>query len=250
MKGVTMKLDGAAALVTGASRGLGEELAVALARKGVKVVLVARDAKELSRVQSRIESEGGTAFVVAADVADKDSVYRVAGAAAAAAGPIDLLVHNAGTLGPVPLELLLDTDCEDLERAFAVNVLGPFRLTKAIAGAMALRGRGTVVGVTTDAAVNAYETWGAYGVTKAALEHLLRSFAAELGKQGVRFLAVDPGEMDTVMHRDALPDADPATLSKPSAIAARLVALLERPERDANGGGATRYARAELGGAS
>ena len=241
-----MKIEGTAALVTGASRGLGEELAVALARKGAKVVLVARDEKELSRVRARITSEGGSAFAVAADVADKDAVYRVAGAAAAAVGPIDLLVHNAGTLGPVPLELLLDTACEDLERAFAVNVLGPFRLTKAIAGAMALRGHGTIVGVTTDAAVNAYETWGAYGVTKAALEHLLRSFDAELGKQGVRFIAVDPGEMDTVMHRDALPDADPSTLAKPAAIAARLVALLEADQAN----DPKRFVRAELGGGS
>jgi short-subunit dehydrogenase len=239
------RLSGRAAIVTGASRGLGEELAVELARKGVKVALVARGENELERVRLRITKEGGTAVAIAADMANKTHVHRIAGAAASALGHVDLLVHNAGTLGPSPLELLLDTDCEDLENAFAVNVLGPFRLTKEIAGAMAVKKRGMVVGITSDAAVNAYETWGAYGVTKAALEQLLRSFAAELGRFGVTFMAVDPGEMDTAMHRAAMPDADTATLARPSHVAARLVALIERVDETTNG-----YQRIDLSAAS
>ena len=105
------------------------------------------------------------------DLAEKEAIYPLAGAAQALAGPIEILIHNAGDLGPVPLRPLLDTDCEALERALAVNVLGPFRLTKAIAGPMALRGKGLVIHVTTDAAVSAYPGWGAYGVSKAALDH-------------------------------------------------------------------------------
>jgi NAD(P)-dependent dehydrogenase (short-subunit alcohol dehydrogenase family) len=126
----------------------------------------------------------------------------------------------------VPLRLLLDTDCEDLSRALAVNLVGPFRLTKAIAGAMVLRGRGTVLNISSDAAVEAYERWGAYGASKAALDHLTRTWAAELAGTGVRVLAVDPGEMNTRMHAQAAPDADPTTLADPARVAAGIVAWL------------------------
>jgi len=100
-------------------------------------------------------------------------------------------VHNAGTLGPVPLRLMLDTDCEDVEHALAVHVLGPLRLTKAVAGSMLVRGAGTVLAITSDAAVEAYPRWGAYGLSKAALEHMMRTLAVELAP--VRFNAIHPG---------------------------------------------------------
>jgi NAD(P)-dependent dehydrogenase (short-subunit alcohol dehydrogenase family) len=215
-----------AVLVTGAGRGLGAALARALAAGGARVVLLARTAAEVEGVAAEIRAAGGEAHALVADVADKQAVYKIAGAAAALVGPIDLLIHNAGALGPTPLRLLLDTDCEDVERALAVNVVGPLRLTKAVAGSMVVRGRGTVVAVSSDAAVEAYPTWGAYGLSKAALEHMTRTFAAELAGSGVRFLVVDPGEMNTRMHADAVPDADPATLKDPAAVAERILALL------------------------
>ncbi len=214
------------ALITGASRGLGRALAVELARAGAQVVLVARESPELHAAVDDIKRDGGVAYALAADVGDKQAIHAIAGAAAALVGPIDLVVHNASTLGPTPLPLLLDTDCEDFERVFEVNVLGPFRLTKAIAGGMALRGRGTIVHVSSDAAVNAYARWGAYGVSKAALDHLGRSWAAELGELGVRVLVVDPGEMDTAMHAAAMPDADRTTLARPEDVARRLADLV------------------------
>jgi NAD(P)-dependent dehydrogenase (short-subunit alcohol dehydrogenase family) len=170
---------------------------------------------------------GGEAHALAFDVGDKEAVHRIAGAAAALVGNIDIVVHAASTLGPLPMPLLLDTDCEDLEQVLAVNVLGPFRLTKALAGPMVLRQRGTVLFVSSDAAVSAYSGWGSYGVSKAAQDHLARSFAAELDP--VRFLAVDPGEMDTKMHADAMPDADRSTLASPADVAARLVTILRTP---------------------
>ena len=139
------------------------------------------------------------------------------GQAAALVGPIALLINNASTLGPLPLRLLLDTDCEDLERALAVNLVGAFRLTKVLAGPMVLRGAGTIVNVTSDAATEPYERWGAYGASKAALEQLGRVWAAELAGTGVRLFTVDPGEMDTRMHADAIPDANRAELSDPRA---------------------------------
>ncbi|QRN99073.1 SDR family oxidoreductase [Archangium violaceum] len=222
-----MKLEGKAVLITGASRGLGEALMEALARKGARVVGVSRNAGELEAVVSRLRARGYEAHALAADMGDKEAIHPLAGAAAALVGPIDVLIHNASTLGPTPLPLLLDTACEDLGRVLEVNLVGPFRLTKTLAGSMVLRGEGVVVHLTSDAAVAAYPRWGAYGVSKAALEHLGRIWAAELEGTGVRFLNVDPGEMDTRMHRDAIPEADPSTLARPADVAARIVALVE-----------------------
>lgn len=222
-----MNLRGLSAVITGASRGLGEALARDLARRGAKVVLCARGKEELDRVVEEIREEGGEAHGLVADVGDKEATYAIAGAAAALVGPIDVLIHNASTLGKAPLDLLLDTECEDLERVLAVNVIGPFRLSKAIAGSMALRGRGLLIHISSDAAVNAYPRWGAYGVSKAALDHLARTWAAELNGTGVRVLTVDPGEMRTQMHADAIPDADPATLADPRDVASQIVAMIE-----------------------
>jgi NAD(P)-dependent dehydrogenase (short-subunit alcohol dehydrogenase family) len=209
---------------------LGAALGEALAARGARVVLVARERAALEETVGRIRAQGGEAHALAEDVGEKTAIHRIAGAAAALVGPIDLLVHNASTLGRVPLRLLLDTDCEDFERALAVNLVGPFRLTKVIAGSMALRGTGLVMHVSSDAATNAYPRWGAYGVSKAALDHLNRSWAAELEGTGVKFVSVDPGEMRTRMHADAVPDADPATLADPAVVAARLVEKIDHVE--------------------
>jgi NAD(P)-dependent dehydrogenase (short-subunit alcohol dehydrogenase family) len=223
-----MSLEGKAALVTGASRGLGAALAKELARRGARVVLVARGAGALDRVAADIRSFGGIAHVLPADISEKAAIYPHAGAAAALVGPIDVLVHNASLLGPTPLRLLLDTDCEDLSRVLETNLVGPFRLSKIVAGSMALRGEGTIVHVTSDASVAAYPRWGAYSVSKAAFDHLARVMAAELGELGVRVFSVDPGEMDTVMHADAMPDADRAALARPETVAAQIATMIER----------------------
>jgi NAD(P)-dependent dehydrogenase (short-subunit alcohol dehydrogenase family) len=221
-------LSGVAALVTGASRGLGKELARTLAQKGARVVLVAREAGPLEEVALEISALGGTAHALPADIGDKEAIHAIAGAAAALVGPIDLLIHNASTLGKTPLPLLLDTECEDLGRVLEVNLVGPFRLTKVIAGSMALRRRGTIIHISSDAAVNAYPNWGAYGLSKAALDHLSRTWAAELEGTGVQVYSVDPGEMNTRMHAEAIPDADPATRADPAGVAERIVGLLTR----------------------
>jgi len=228
-----MDLKGTSALVTGASRGLGAALVHALGKAGARVVAVARSREALQGVVASARAQGAEVHALVADVGDKQATYAIAGSAAALVGPVDLLVQNASTLGPTPLPLLLDTECEDLQKVLEVNVVGPFRLTKAVAGSMAARGRGTVVHITSDAAVNAYPTWGAYGVSKAALEHLGRIWNAELAERGVRFLTVDPGEMDTRMHADAMPDADRAALARPGEVAAKLVRLLQQDQAPA-----------------
>lgn len=230
-----MDVKGAAALITGGSRGLGAALGRALAREGARVVLVARGREELERVAGEIRTAGGEAHAVVADMASKDATYAISGTAAALVGPIDLLVHNASTLGPTPLPLLLDTACEDLAGVLEANLIGPFRLTKAVAGSMVLRGRGLIVHVTSDASVTPYPRWGAYGVSKAALDHLGRIWAEELAGTGVRFLTLDPGEMNTRMHADAMPEADPATLADPEAVAARIIRVIRSSDEIPSG---------------
>jgi NAD(P)-dependent dehydrogenase (short-subunit alcohol dehydrogenase family) len=221
-----MDVHGKGVLITGASRGLGAALAQVLARQGARLALVARGEEALDEVVGAIRAAGGEAHAIAADVGAKDEIYPIAGAAGSLVGEIEVVVHNASDLGPVPLALLADTACEDLERVLAVNLVGPFRLTKAFVGPMLLRQRGLMVHVSSDAAVAAYPRWGAYGASKAALDHLARIWAAELDGTGVRFFGVDPGEMDTAMHAAAMPDADRAALARPEEVALKLAQMI------------------------
>ena len=231
-----MELRGKGALITGASRGLGKALAAELARRGARVVMVARGAEELRSAAAEIRAQGGEAHALPGDIADKRGALALAAGAAALVGDIDLLVHNASTLGPLPMPLLLDTECEDLASVLETNLVGPFRITKAVAGSMAMRGGGLVVHISSDAAVEPYPRWGSYGVSKAALDHLGRIWAAELADMGVHFLSVDPGEMDTGMHADAMPDADRSTLAHPQDVAARIASFLQSARGLTRGG--------------
>jgi NAD(P)-dependent dehydrogenase (short-subunit alcohol dehydrogenase family) len=221
-----MDVHGKGVLITGASRGLGAALARVLAGQGAKLALVARGEEALDEVVGTIRAAGGEAHAIAADVGAKDEIYPIAGAAGSLVGEIEVVVHNASDLGPVPLALLADTACEDLERVLAVNLVGPFRLTKAFVGPMLLRQRGLVVHVSSDAATAAYPRWGAYGASKAGLDHLARIWAAELDGTGVRFFGVDPGEMDTAMHAAAEPSADRAALARPEEVARKLARMI------------------------
>ena len=230
-----MNIQGQGALVTGASRGLGRALAEQLAARGARVALVARELGPLRDVVAAIRGKGGDAHAIAGDISDKTAIHRIAGQAQGLIGEIAIAIHNASTLGPVPLRLLLDTECEDLAAVLETNLVGPFRLTKVLAGAMAIRGAGVIVHISSDAAVEAYPRWGAYGASKAAQDHLSRILAAELEGTGVRVLAVDPGEMDTAMHAAAIPDADRTTLQAPAAVAARIVQMIEDGARAPSG---------------
>lgn len=230
-----MNIHGQGVLITGASRGLGRALAEALAKKGARLALVAREAGPLSDVVATLRASGADAHAIVADISDKTAIHKIAGQAQGLIGEIGIAIHNASTLGPTPLRLLLDTECEDLAAVLETNLVGPFRLTKILAGAMVLRGAGTIVHISSDAAACAYPRWGAYSIAKAGQDHLSRILAAELDGTGVRILAVDPGEMDTVMHAAAIPDADRQALAKPADVAARIVDMIEDDARAKSG---------------
>jgi NAD(P)-dependent dehydrogenase (short-subunit alcohol dehydrogenase family) len=232
---IVMKVRNQGVVITGGSKGLGKALALELGRKGARLFLVARNPENLDRVVHTIRRDGGEAHGWAADVGDKNAVYPIAGAAGRALGRVDVVIHNASSLGPSPLRPLLDTDCEDLDQALAVNLTGPFRLSKAFAGAMAMRGQGLILHVTSDASISAYSNWGAYSASKAALDHLGRVWAAELEPFGIRLASVDPGDMNTDLHREAAPGDDPATLLDPDEVAERFAALIDSIESFPNG---------------
>ena len=212
--------------ITGGTSGLGLALVHQLYDRHARVAFVARGRERVNAVASRHPGTHG----IVGDVSSKEAIYPIALQVLGELGGLDVLINNASDLGPVPLALLGDTDCEDLERAFATNVLGPFRLTKALLGALvssARNGRGGVIlNVSSDAAINAYPTWGAYGTTKAALRHLSAIWDVELAEQGVSVLSIDPGDMDTPLHALAVPDADRSTLKQPGAAAKELLDAL------------------------
>src|SRR5256886_3888026 len=215
-------MNGLRVAVTGGTSGLGLALVRELLARGARVAFVARGRERVERVSRENPGTHG----ITGDVAAKDDIYPIAVQILGELGGLDVLVNNASDLGPTPLALLGDTACEDVERALATNVLGPFRLTKALLGALAAsarEGRGAVVlNISSDAALNPYPRWGAYGASKAALHHLSRVWSEELVDDGVRFLSIDPGDMDTPLHALAVPDADPATLKRPETAAREL----------------------------
>lgn len=220
--GGTNPFAGVRVAITGGTSGLGLALVRELLRRGARVAFVARTRERVEQVAREHRGAHG----IVGDVSAKEDIYPIAVQVTGELGGLDVLINNASDLGPVPLQMLSDTECEDLERAFSANVTGPFRLTKALMGALAAaarEGRGAVVlNITSDAAVNPYPGWGAYGASKAALAHLTRIWGEEHAADGVRFLSRDPGDMDTPMHAAAMPDADPATLKRPEQAAREL----------------------------
>lgn len=213
--------------ITGGTSGLGLALVRELLARGADVAFVARGRDGVDRVEHGYPDSHG----IVADVSKKSDIHPIAIQVVGMLGGLDVLINNASDLGPVPLAMLADTDCEDLERALATNLLGPFRLTKALLGALASsarQGRGAVVlNISSDAAINAYPRWGAYGVSKAALHHLSRIWNEELASHGIAFLSLDPGDMDTPLHAAAVPDADSAELKRPEIAAVELVDAIE-----------------------
>ena len=200
---------GHVALITGASQGFGRAVARQLAARGLRLVITARDAAALEEAASELR--------------ERTQVEAIAG--------------DVTTLGLVPLPPLEHLSPAVFQRLFETNAFAPLHLMQH-ALPLLLRSGGTIVNVSSDAAVNAYPGWGGYGASKAALEHFSRTLAAELDGFGVSILVVDPGSMDTKMHRDAEPDADFAAMPSPEEVAVALMRAIAS-DRDA-------YARIEL----
>jgi len=214
--------------VTGGTSGLGLALVRALHAHRARVAFVARGAGRVHRVAAELPGAHG----IVGDIANKLDTHRLALQINAALGGLDVLINNASSLGPVPLAPLADTECEALADALATNLIGPFRLTKALLGSLSASARehpgraALVVNIGSDAAVTPYPGWGAYGASKAALLHLSRIWSEELAEHGVRVLSFDPGDMDTPLHALAVPDADPASLKRPADSARELLARI------------------------
>lgn len=212
------------ALITGASRGLGRALATQLAADGWNLVVDARDGAALERARAQIDAAGpGTVVALTGDIDDPVHVAALVGAAAGQ-GRFELVVNNAGTLGPSPLPHVAWLRTGDLERILRTNVVAPLRIIQASLPHLRA-GRGAIVNVTSDAAIEGYEGWGGYGASKAALEQLSRVLAAE--EPGVRIYWVDPGDMRTQMHQDAFPGEDISDRPAPESRVPGLVRLID-----------------------
>jgi NAD(P)-dependent dehydrogenase (short-subunit alcohol dehydrogenase family) len=203
-------------IVTGASKGLGLALTRALSERGWRLVVDARGAEELRRAVGGLEG----VRAIPGDVADPEHRAELVDAAGE---PLDLLVNNASTLGPTPLPTLGEYPLEELRRVYEVNVLAPLALVQLVLPRLAVDAR--VLALTSDAAVEAYPTWGGYGSSKATLAHLTAILAAE--NPNLRAYAVDPGDMRTQMQQDAFPREDISDRPPPEESVPGLLELIE-----------------------
>jgi NAD(P)-dependent dehydrogenase (short-subunit alcohol dehydrogenase family) len=217
-----MSTSSPVAVITGASQGLGLALATALADRGWDLVVDARRGDRLATAAAGLERSSHVAALVG-DVTDPAHRAELVAAARSRPGPVRLLVNNASTLGASPLPALDQVTAEVLDRTFAVNVTAPVLLAGALVDD--LGDGGTIVNITSDAGVEAYEGWGAYGASKAALEHASRVLAVEHPE--LRVLYVDPGDLRTEMHQDAFPGEDISDRPLPAEAVPGLLALIE-----------------------
>jgi NAD(P)-dependent dehydrogenase (short-subunit alcohol dehydrogenase family) len=232
------RLDGKYALISGASRGLGRQLALDFASAGAAgLALVARGEEGLRRVKEQIHASGaGTRVVVIlADLTREADIERaVATALHEFAGRLDVLVNNASILGPTPMPYLLDYPLDDFRAVLETNLLAPFLLIKKALPALVATG-GSIINVTSDAGIVGYPGWGAYGISKSGIEGLSRTWAAELAGSGVRLNWVDPGSMNTSMHRAAEPEEDPSEWADPADVTDVFVYLASDESRGVHG---------------
>jgi NAD(P)-dependent dehydrogenase (short-subunit alcohol dehydrogenase family) len=222
------KLRGKHVLITGASRGLGRQLAIEFAREGAAgLALVARSSDALQEVRGRVRDVAPEArvVVITADVAQEEDVERTAATTLhELGGRLDVLVNNASYLGPTPLPYLLDYPLEDFRAVLGANLIAPFLFIKKVLPAMVEHG-GSIINVTSDAGVVGYPGWGAYGISKFGLEGMSQTWAAELAGTRVRLNWVDPGSMNTDMHRAAEPGEDPSQWADPADVTGVFVYL-------------------------
>ena len=247
------RLTGKYVLITGASQGLGRQLAIDFAREGAAgIAIVARREEALKEVSDRLQSntnQNQLVLAVAADLSRPGEVERVIEQVRSQLtakksqtkiltitadlskpediervvattlnefnGQLDVLVNNASTIGATPMPYLLDYPLEDFRNVIDTNLIAPFLLIKKVLPAMSNKG-GSIINVTSDAGVTGYPGWGAYGISKFGIEGMSQTWAAELENTGVRLNWVDPGDMNTAMHRAAEPDEEPNQWANPA----------------------------------
>lgn len=220
-------LNGKTALVTGASRGIGAATAIALAAAGAHVILTARTATELEKVEEEIFSTGGTATIAPLDLTDGDNIGRLAVAVKERWGRLDILVLNAamlGSLGPVST-----IDAGEFNRILTLNLLSQQAMIAAFDGLLRKSDAGRLIALTSSVGTKPRAFWGAYGASKAALEILVSSYGAEVENiSPVRVAIVDPGRTRTKMRASAYPGEDPSTVKEPAIVANAITTLLEQ----------------------
>jgi NAD(P)-dependent dehydrogenase (short-subunit alcohol dehydrogenase family) len=213
------------ALVTGASRGIGRAAALALARSGCHVVALARTVGGLEELDDAIKRDGGSATLVPADLTDFPALDRLGAAIAKRWGRLDAFIGNAGLLGPItPLG---HVEPSAWERVMAVNVTANWRLLRAVDGSLRASPSGRVVLVSSGAATACRAYWGPYSISKAALEALARTYAAETVTTPIRVMLLNPGPLRTAMRAEAMPGEDPMTLKTPQDLAPWFVKLTQ-----------------------
>lgn len=223
---MTKTFEGKIALVTGASRGIGAATAKALAEQGAHVILTARTAKDLEAVEDAIFDAGGSATIAPLDLADGDSIARLAAAVAERWGKLDILVLNAamlGTLSPVSA-----IDGAEFAKLFTLNVTAQQVMIASFDALLRKSEAGRLVALTSSVGASPRAFWGAYGASKAALENLVDSYGEEVKNLSkVRTAIVDPGRTRTAMRAKAYPGEDPSTVKEPAVVADAILAMLQ-----------------------
>ncbi|MGG3468943.1 SDR family oxidoreductase [Neobacillus pocheonensis] len=222
-------------MITGASKGLGKALTLAFARKGANLAICARSDNGIQVVKKEAEALGASRVIaITADISKSRDVERFVAITENAYGKIDVLINNASILGPSPMPLLLDFPEEDFVEVLRVNAVSPFLVTRRVLPGMLLRNSGSVINVTSEAGNTGYAGWGAYGISKFAVEGLTETWADEVSETAVRVNMVDPGEMDTDMHQLAVPDCD-YELANPNDVVDVFIYLASDESKHING---------------
>lgn len=232
------RLDGKYALITGGSRGLGRQLALDFAKEGAAgISLIARHLEYLDKVSTEINeiNPDTHVLVIAADLSKQADIERLMAISLHKfTGRLDVLVNNASTIGPSPMPYLLDYPLEDFQYVINTNLIAPFLIIKKALPAMIENG-GSIINVTSDAGTIGYPGWGAYGISKFGIEGLSQTWAAELDGSGVRVNYVDPGNMNTAMHRAAEPKENPNQWSDPAEVTGVFIYLASDESRAVTG---------------
>jgi NAD(P)-dependent dehydrogenase (short-subunit alcohol dehydrogenase family) len=232
------RLKGKYALITGGSQGLGRQLAIDFAREGTAgISIVARRIEYLNEVRDEIYkiNPSTKVLVIAADIIRQEDIERITAITLDEfKGRLDILVNNASTLGPSPMPYLLDYPVEDFLCVINTNLVGPFLMIKKVLPAMIENG-GSIINVTSDAGAIGYPGWGAYGISKFGIEGMSQTWAAELDGSGVRVNYIDPGNMNTAMHRAAEPHEDPTQWADPEQVTEVFLYLGSDESRSVNG---------------